>query len=139
MKKIRLFAALAIAAASLLVLAGDSHAQAPKRITLTITPPPTFIPSPYLPDGTNINQYAYNINVLGKAYSQIPPYILGYNPYPAPIYSPYPPVTYPLPTYPTAPISLPPQFVPRVPLASPTFLNPSYYTNPFFSFLNTYP
>jgi hypothetical protein len=26
-------------------------------------------------------QYAYNLRVLSRAYSQIPPYALGYNPY----------------------------------------------------------
>jgi hypothetical protein len=135
MNKIRLFAALAVAAALVLVLAGDSQAQAPRKV---IIGPAPLAPNIYLPDGTNLNEYAYKIRVLGQAYSQIPPYILGYNPYPPPIYSPYPPI-YPLPPYPTAPISLPPQYVPRGPLASPTFLNPAYYTNPFFSFLNTYP
>jgi hypothetical protein len=38
------------------------------------------------------NQYAYNIATIGRAYSYVPPYALGYNPYPAyvnygPVYS----------------------------------------------------
>jgi hypothetical protein len=135
MNKIRLFAAVAIAAASLLVLASDSHAQV--RRPLVITPPTPFTTNYYLPDGTNINQYAYNISVLGQAYSQIPPWILGYNPYPSPVYSPYPPI-YPITPSPIPTIS-PPPYVPRMPIPSPTFLNPAYYTNPFFSFLGTYP
>jgi hypothetical protein len=32
--------------------------------------------------GLTLNQYAYNLSVLGRVYSQIPPYALGYNPYP---------------------------------------------------------
>jgi hypothetical protein len=28
-----------------------------------------------------LNQYAFNVAMLGQAYSQIPPYLLGYNPY----------------------------------------------------------
>jgi hypothetical protein len=39
------------------------------------------------------NQYAYNIATIGRAYSYVPPYALGYNPYPAyvnygPVYAP---------------------------------------------------
>jgi hypothetical protein len=34
----------------------------------------------------SLNQYGYNVRVLGRAYSHIPPYALGYNPYPPPIY-----------------------------------------------------
>jgi hypothetical protein len=32
--------------------------------------------------GVSLNQYAYNVSVLGRAYSNVPPYMLGYNPYP---------------------------------------------------------
>ncbi len=38
------------------------------------------------------NQAAYNVALLGRAASNIPPYLLGYNPYPSPIVSPYPPI-----------------------------------------------
>jgi hypothetical protein len=49
------------------------------------------LPSPALPvnpnywvaPGLTINQYAYNQAVLGQALSNVPPYALGYNPYPA--------------------------------------------------------
>jgi hypothetical protein len=58
-------------------------------------------PAYRIPVGNNfvpINQYAYNVRVLGNAYSTIPPYLYGYNPYPSPVvvtpwyysaYSPY--------------------------------------------------
>jgi hypothetical protein len=54
--------------------------------------------TPYL----TLNQYAYNLKVLGRAYSYVPPYALGYNPYPQvinygpiyPTYTPYIPYTY---------------------------------------------
>jgi hypothetical protein len=36
--------------------------------------------------GMTINQYAYNTALLGRAYSNVPPYALGYNPYPSPVY-----------------------------------------------------
>jgi hypothetical protein len=48
----------------------------------------------YFADGTSLKQLAYNTAVLGTAASFIPPYLLGYNPYP-------PMVNYG-PSYPTA-------------------------------------
>jgi hypothetical protein len=43
------------------------------------------------PGGLRLNQYAYNTAVLGRVtgdyYRQIPPYAMGYNPYPSPIIS----------------------------------------------------
>jgi len=52
-------------------------------------------PNFYLPNGTSLNQAAYNVGVVGRAYSQIPPYLLGYNPYPQAVsYGPsYPTIT----------------------------------------------
>jgi len=35
------------------------------------------------------NQAAYNVALLGRAYSNIPPYLLGYNPYPSPVIGGY--------------------------------------------------
>src|SRR5687767_9823957 len=32
--------------------------------------------------GMSLNQYAYNTALMGQAYSYVPPYALGYNPYP---------------------------------------------------------
>jgi hypothetical protein len=39
-------------------------------------------PSPYLAPGLTLGQAAYNTTVLGQALSNVPPYALGYNPYP---------------------------------------------------------
>jgi hypothetical protein len=39
-------------------------------------------PNPMIAPGVSLQQYAYNTAVLGRAYRNIPPYILGYNPYP---------------------------------------------------------
>jgi hypothetical protein len=39
-------------------------------------------PNFYLPNGQTLNQAAYNTGLVGQAYAQIPPYALGYNPYP---------------------------------------------------------
>jgi hypothetical protein len=54
--------------------------------------------------GLSINQYAYNIRTLGRAYSYVPPYALGYNPYPAyvnygPVYRYSMPYAYPYAGY----------------------------------------
>ncbi|HZT81937.1 MAG TPA: hypothetical protein VFA26_17050 [Gemmataceae bacterium] len=47
------------------------------------------------PNFTPINQAAYNISTMGRAYYNVPPWLYGYNPYPSPIittpyYPPYP-------------------------------------------------
>jgi hypothetical protein len=39
-------------------------------------------PNPMIAPGVSLQQYAYNTAVLGRAYRSIPPYMLGYNPYP---------------------------------------------------------
>src|SRR5205823_3515924 len=39
-------------------------------------------PNFYLTPTMTLNQYAHNVATLGRAYSNIPPYLLGYNPYP---------------------------------------------------------
>jgi len=39
-------------------------------------------PNFYVAPGLTLNQYASNVATLGQAASQIPPYLLGYNPYP---------------------------------------------------------
>jgi hypothetical protein len=37
-----------------------------------------------------LKQWAYNTSVIGQAYANVPPYLLGYNPYPRVInYGPY--------------------------------------------------
>lgn len=100
-----------VAGAALLaagVLAGESQAQfrvSPYQPTyqvgglggLRVIPTTANLPNrnywvaPYLP----IDQYAYNVRTIGRAYSYVPPYALGYNPYPNPI------IVNPYPVYPT--------------------------------------
>lgn len=42
-------------------------------------------PNQYIAPNMTARQMSYNIGVLGRGLSQIPPYLLGYNPYPNPI------------------------------------------------------
>jgi hypothetical protein len=65
--------------------------------------------------------------VLANTYAQIPPWLLGYNPYPAPIIN-------------TGPTYIPQVYTPPVfsPVVSP-FAAPNFYTNPYFSFFRTFP
>jgi hypothetical protein len=79
-----------------------------------MTPP--INPNPVIAPGLTLQQYAYNTAVIGRALSNVPPYALGYNPYPAvvnygPVYRnygnayahPYLAVpTYPFSSYPSA-------------------------------------
>jgi hypothetical protein len=87
----------ALAAAALLVM--GVLAAAPARAVgpnYAISRQGRYRPTPYWPyasryglvnpnyqvaPGLSINQYAYNVSVLGRAYSRVPPYALGYNPY----------------------------------------------------------
>jgi hypothetical protein len=63
-------------------------------------------PNPYIAPGLTLQQYSYNTLSLARVYRRIPPYLLGYSPYPGggygPAYTPmyYPqPYTYTPPTY----------------------------------------
>jgi hypothetical protein len=54
-----------------------------QSISLALIKPATpYNTNPMIAPGVSLLQYAYNTAVLGRAYSQIPPYLLGYNPYP---------------------------------------------------------
>ncbi len=82
---------------------------------------PSFIPTTL--QTNQFRQFAYNTAFLGRTYSRIPPYLLGYNPYPqvanyGPVY-PYP--SYPIyPTYPVSPVYPTPYSSPYVnPYATP--------------------
>jgi hypothetical protein len=44
--------------------------------------------NPEIAPGVRLKQFAYNTAVLGKVYSQIPPYLLGYNQTPGGVYNP---------------------------------------------------
>jgi hypothetical protein len=39
-------------------------------------------PNPTIAPGVSLQQFAHNVAVVGRAYRGIPPYLLGYNPYP---------------------------------------------------------
>jgi hypothetical protein len=131
---------LLVAAVVVMVCTGLAGAQVTGtrpggRRPIVIPPLPTYNPNYYLPNGMTVSQYAYNVATIGRAYSQVPPYLFGYNPYPSPVvnyggrytpyYSPYAPA-----------------FVPLSPAAYPVLPGvgfPNFYTNPFFSFLNPVP
>ena len=70
-------------------------------------------PNPQIAPGVSLLQYSYNTAVLGRAYRNIPPYALGYNPYPPAVaigggygagipYQPAPYSPYASPVYPGA-------------------------------------
>lgn len=46
------------------------------------SPYPLINPNYFVAPGLTINQYAYNVAVLGQALSYVPPWAFGYNPYP---------------------------------------------------------
>ena len=104
MKTLRTFALAAVASLAVLSL---THATAHAERGITpFRPAYAYVnPNPYIAPGLTLRQYAYNTAVLGQAYSTIPPYALGYNPYPQVInygpvyrtpyaYNPYAPYTY---------------------------------------------
>src|ERR1700682_5087682 len=70
--------ALAVSTA-ILLSAPEARAQVNQHIN------PNFRISPWL----TLQQAAFNTATIGRAYAQVPPYALGYNPYPSPIISPY--------------------------------------------------
>ncbi len=139
MMSIFLRSTLSVAVAGLLMGAEAAQAQTPNprinpRRVAVIPAIPSYNPNYYLPNGMTVSQYANTVSTLGQAYSQVPPYLFGYNPYPSPIvnygagypiYSPYVP-----------------GFVPMYGLGNPLMPGityPNFYTNPLFSFLNNNP
>ncbi len=92
------------------VLAAPSQAAPPYRGPVVMQNY-SNLPNPnwYVAPGVRINQAAYNIRTLGNAYSSVPPWVYGYNPYPSvvnygPVYPYY--STYPLRSYTTNPYLL---------------------------------
>jgi hypothetical protein len=81
----------------------DASAQSPPRPPLRYQAQPLpflnsspFLnnPNPMVAPGLTLNQYTYNVARLGQAYSNIPPWLLGYNPYPQVLNTgPFPQVT----------------------------------------------
>jgi hypothetical protein len=114
----------------------SANAQQPRpgsRRPGTVPSLANYVPPTYLPNGMTLNQYAYNVSLLANAYSQIPPWMLGYNPYPPTIINITP--------YPTVPTYYPPPpylMSPGYPLGTP-FTPLGLYTNPYFSFFRGFP
>lgn len=109
-------------AAVVLILAcaaGRSEAQVVRHVAPGMTVTTYSVPPSRYYDPFGINRRnAYLIRQYGRAYSQVPPYALGYNPYPpvyvAPLY-PVPPVVTP-PVYPVPGTAYPtPVYPPVVP------------------------
>jgi len=85
------------AAAALFGLALASSALAQVQPPRVLYPPnplsrPGIVPFPvnpnqYVAPNVTARQLAFNVATLGQAYQQVPPYLLGYNPYPSPVIS----------------------------------------------------
>jgi hypothetical protein len=71
-------ARVAFTFAGLLLIAPSAQAQ--NRIYGQMPLP--INPNPMIAPGVSLQQYAFNVKVIGRAYRNIPPYLLGYNPYP---------------------------------------------------------
>jgi hypothetical protein len=109
-------------AALLLAGASSALAQAPKSTPLFVpsVAMQSINPNPIIAPGLTLRQYAYNTSVMGRALSRVPPYALGYNPYPAvvnygPAYGAY------ASPYANPYLSLPSYGYSTYPSASPTF------------------
>jgi hypothetical protein len=110
MKSLRLSAVVAVAGLATLFLAGSARAQfrpgvvrpgqpfvqpapfapgfQPINRRPIIVPPNVLVnPNYYLTPTLTVSQAAYNISVLGRAYSTLPPWMFGYNPYPPAIFN----------------------------------------------------
>jgi hypothetical protein len=123
-------AALVILAATLPAQAQQPRSSGPRVI---VVPPaaPTYNPNYYLPNGLTVSQY-YDLSVLASAYAQLQSNLLwGYNPYLSPVANPY------LPYNPPA-FRQPWLLSQGYPGMGP-FGSANFYTNPYFSFLPSYP
>jgi hypothetical protein len=94
-----------VAAAAVLVagvLSTTSYAFPPRYYRgAVVLPNSTGLVNPnyQIYPGLSINQYAYNVATLGRAYSNVPPWAFGYNPYAGvvnygPVYRNYTPPAY---------------------------------------------
>lgn len=82
------FGPAAIAVGTVLALGSVVNAQQLKPKLFLVNPNPIIAP------GVRLQQYAFNTAVMGQAYRNIPPYALGFNPYPlavnyGPVFNPY--------------------------------------------------
>jgi hypothetical protein len=95
-KYLRGFALAAVLSLGVLAFSSSTaHAQR-RTIFIPSVAAQGINPNPYIAPGLTLNQYAYNTAVMGRALSTIPPYYLGYNPYPqvinyGPLYGGYNP------------------------------------------------
>lgn len=128
-KTLKTFAILALASIAVLFLTGSTaHAQR-RQINIPQLGTPgngvdtVYWVTPYM----TLNQLAYNTTVMGKALQNVPPYALGYNPYPQIINigPSYPTQIYRTPGY---PVPVNPYGYPN-----PALMNP--YRNPFNPYL----
>src|SRR5436309_2899706 len=74
-------AAVALIAWATMTAGVFGQARPAYPIGLPYNPPAIINTNPYIAPGVRLQQYAYNTAVLARAYSTIPPYALGYNPY----------------------------------------------------------
>jgi hypothetical protein len=139
-RSLRPFALPPLAAVVVLLGAGEAQAQyaAPRinaRRVVVVPVQPAYYPNYVLPNGVPVSQYTANVAALGQAYSQVPPYLLGYNPYPTPVINYYGvhPAWYAYSWPPFTGLG-----ATNYPLM-PGLAGPNFYTNPFFSFLNNNP
>jgi len=84
-------AAFGVALLGLMLTAAPAHAQFGRRIPGTGG---TLNPYNYYDPYGYSRQAAFNIGLYGRAMSQVPPYALGYNPYPQIVNTPYYPTPY---------------------------------------------
>jgi len=123
LSSIRRFAVVGVVA---LLVAGVMTTTAHAQRRVVPVGPPAFRVYP----SVQVQQYAANVALLGRAYSQVPPYALGYNPYPQ-YYGPAYPYTAAYPTY--TPYAYPSLY------ANPYALYPYNYPNPYAAYgLSTY-
>jgi len=94
LKSLRYFVIVGVLALAVLALTSNTS-QAQVRV---LTNSQSLV-NPYyrVAPGLSLNQAAFNIRVMGRAYSNVPPWLYGYNPYPNPIVvaPPYVPPVYP--------------------------------------------
>lgn len=90
----------ALAACALLAVVPAAHAQR-RLMFLPRGGPNMFAPTPLVNQQNALRQWAFNTAVIGQAYQNVPPYLLGYNPYPSPVN--YGPLYQPLGAY-TSPL-----------------------------------
>jgi hypothetical protein len=86
---------------AVLALVGLAFVGASADAQYSATARPTIIPYPVNPNqqiapNLTYRQAAYNMAVLGRGASQIPPYLYGYNPYPSPIIASGPAISAPI-------------------------------------------